>query len=192
MLAIRGDNVNVLEALWGTTQAQLTQPQAASESESESESESGSGSDAEATIAPEVAVSAGAEQAGQCSWRAEVAELLKSADTWDRTPMMYAAMLHHRLWPHDATEGETESLEWLRSKLGISSEAAPADAAEVDWRRKNNIGGEWEGRQGAMSQGDRVGMLLDLDRGTLTLYKNDILLGAMVNPAHALRIVTTP
>ena len=72
MLAIRGDNVNVLEALWGTTQAQLTQPQAASESESES----GSGSDAEAIIAPEVAVSAGAEQAGQCSWRAEVAELL--------------------------------------------------------------------------------------------------------------------
>ena len=36
----------------------------------------------------------------------------------------------------------------------------------------------WEGRQGA-KQGDRIGMLLDLDQGSMTVYKNDELLGVM-------------
>ncbi len=110
--------------------------------------------------------------------------MLTVADEWGRTPMMHAAMLHHRLWPHDATEGETESLEWLKGKLGLTLGATPADAAEADWRLKNNVGGEWEGRQGAISKGDRIGMLLDLEHGTLTLYKNDALLGSMVSPTH--------
>jgi hypothetical protein len=38
---------------------------------------------------------------------------------------------------------------------------------------------EWEGMQGAKEEGDRVGLLLDLDQGTMTAYKNDKRLGVM-------------
>jgi hypothetical protein len=38
---------------------------------------------------------------------------------------------------------------------------------------------EWEGIQRAHEEGDRVGMLLDLDQGTMTVYKNDERLGVM-------------
>jgi hypothetical protein len=37
----------------------------------------------------------------------------------------------------------------------------------------------WEGRQSAQKEGDRIGMLLDLDQGTVTVYKNDERLGVM-------------
>jgi hypothetical protein len=37
---------------------------------------------------------------------------------------------------------------------------------------------DWEGMQNA-KQGDRIGMLLDLDQGTMTVYKNDERLGVM-------------
>eukprot|EP01046_Picozoa_sp_COSAG06_P025160 COSAG06_NODE_2097_length_7603_cov_5.875933_9_plen_308_part_00 len=37
----------------------------------------------------------------------------------------------------------------------------------------------WEGRQTAREDGDRIGMLLDLDQGTMTVYKNDERLGVM-------------
>jgi hypothetical protein len=40
-------------------------------------------------------------------------------------------------------------------------------------------GHNWEGRQAATEQGDRIGMLLDLDQGTMTVYKNDERLGVM-------------
>jgi hypothetical protein len=42
-------------------------------------------------------------------------------------------------------------------------------------------GHEWEGMQAAAEIGDRVGLLLDLDRGTLTVYKNGERLGVMVS-----------
>ena len=38
---------------------------------------------------------------------------------------------------------------------------------------------DWEGMQEAMEEGDRIGMLLDLDQGTMTVYKNDERLGVM-------------
>ena len=38
---------------------------------------------------------------------------------------------------------------------------------------------DWEGMQGAKEEGDRIGMLLDLDQGTMTVYKNDERLGVM-------------
>ena len=38
---------------------------------------------------------------------------------------------------------------------------------------------EWDGMQGAYKQGDRVGMLLDLDQGSMTVWKNGIKLGVM-------------
>ena len=38
----------------------------------------------------------------------------------------------------------------------------------------------WEGRQSAREQGDRIGMLLDLDQGSITVWKNDEQLGVMV------------
>jgi hypothetical protein len=43
-------------------------------------------------------------------------------------------------------------------------------------------GHDWEGREGmqpATKQGDRIGMLLDLDQGSMTIYKNDERLGVM-------------
>ena len=38
---------------------------------------------------------------------------------------------------------------------------------------------DWEGRQAAREQGDRIGMLLDLDQGSMTVWKNDERLGVM-------------
>ena len=35
----------------------------------------------------------------------------------------------------------------------------------------------WEGKQTAREQGDRIGMLLDLDQGSMTVWKNDEKLG---------------
>ena len=32
---------------------------------------------------------------------------------------------------------------------------------------------DWQGMQGAREQGDRIGMLLDLDQGSMTIWKND-------------------
>jgi hypothetical protein len=40
-------------------------------------------------------------------------------------------------------------------------------------------GWDWEGMQDAMEEGDRIGMLLDLDKGSMTVYKNDERLGVM-------------
>ena len=37
----------------------------------------------------------------------------------------------------------------------------------------------WEGMQDAMEEGDRIGLLLDLDQGSMTVYKNDERLGVM-------------
>ena len=37
----------------------------------------------------------------------------------------------------------------------------------------------WEGRQHAREQSDRIGMLLDLDQGSMTVWKNDVNLGVM-------------
>ena len=39
---------------------------------------------------------------------------------------------------------------------------------------------QWEGQQGAREDGDRIGMLLDLDEGSMTIWKNDVKLGVMV------------
>ena len=38
---------------------------------------------------------------------------------------------------------------------------------------------DWEGMQNATEQGDRIGMLLDLDQGSMTVWKNDQQLGVM-------------
>ena len=40
-------------------------------------------------------------------------------------------------------------------------------------------GHDWEGMQHAREDGDRIGLLLDLDQGTMTVYKNDERLGVM-------------
>ena len=40
-------------------------------------------------------------------------------------------------------------------------------------------GHDWEGMQNATKEGDRIGMLLDLDQGSMTVYKNDERLGVM-------------
>ena len=39
---------------------------------------------------------------------------------------------------------------------------------------------EWDGRQHAREQGDRIGMLLDLDQGSMIVWRNDVRLGLMV------------
>jgi hypothetical protein len=38
----------------------------------------------------------------------------------------------------------------------------------------------WEGMQAAREPGDRIGMLLDLDQGSMSIWKNDEHLGVMV------------
>eukprot|EP01046_Picozoa_sp_COSAG06_P051219 COSAG06_NODE_8307_length_2207_cov_4.807400_1_plen_290_part_00 len=38
---------------------------------------------------------------------------------------------------------------------------------------------DWEGMQRAEKEGDRIGLLLDLDQGSMTVYKNDERLGVM-------------
>jgi len=39
--------------------------------------------------------------------------------------------------------------------------------------------GDWQGRQGATAVGDRIGMLLDIDQGSLSVWKNGEPLGVM-------------
>jgi hypothetical protein len=48
----------------------------------------------------------------------------------------------------------------------------------LDFNGRRYPGNRWEGMQAA-KQGDRIGMLLDLDQGTMTVYKNDERLGVM-------------
>ena len=38
---------------------------------------------------------------------------------------------------------------------------------------------DWEGKQSATEQGDRIGLPLDLDQGSMTVWKNDEKLGVM-------------
>ena len=38
---------------------------------------------------------------------------------------------------------------------------------------------DWEGMQAAREQGDRIGMLLDLDQGSMSVWKNGQRLGVM-------------
>jgi hypothetical protein len=46
--------------------------------------------------------------------------------------------------------------------------------------RVASVGCSWEGMQCAEDDGDRIGMLLDLDQGSMTVYKNDERLGVMM------------
>ena len=39
---------------------------------------------------------------------------------------------------------------------------------------------DWEGMHDAREQGDRIGMLVDPDQGSMTVWKNDVKLGVMV------------
>ena len=39
---------------------------------------------------------------------------------------------------------------------------------------------DWEGKQAAKEQGDRIGMLLDLDQGSMTVWKDGQQMGVMV------------
>ena len=39
--------------------------------------------------------------------------------------------------------------------------------------------GSWDGMQSAKEQGDRIGMLLDIDQGSMTVWKNDVKMGVM-------------
>ena len=38
---------------------------------------------------------------------------------------------------------------------------------------------DWPGSQSAQDDGDRIGMLLDIDAGTMTCFKNDEVMGVM-------------
>ena len=43
----------------------------------------------------------------------------------------------------------------------------------------------WEGMKSAHGQGDRIDMLLDLDQGSMTVWKNDIKLGVMLTEGRS-------
>jgi len=49
-----------------------------------------------------------------------------------------------------------------------------------DWHNYNNPGISWDGME-RLSSGDELGMLLDLDEGTLSVYKNGRRLGVMMS-----------
>lgn len=49
----------------------------------------------------------------------------------------------------------------------------------TNWAGEEQLGAVWEGRGERCGSGDTVGMLLNLDNGTLTAYKNNRLLGVM-------------
>ena len=53
-----------------------------------------------------------------------------------------------------------------------------ATASTTRHGRRFPGGHAWEGRQAA-KEGDRIGMLLDLDQGSMTVWKNDEQLGVM-------------
>lgn len=55
---------------------------------------------------------------------------------------------------------------------------AVGDGSPQAARRGGGVGISWVGMQSA-EEGDRIGMLIDLTVGTLTVYKNDELLGVM-------------
>jgi hypothetical protein len=48
----------------------------------------------------------------------------------------------------------------------------------------------WQGMQAADKQSDRIGMLLDLDRGSMTVYKNSERLGVMQAGASHLCVLS--
>ena len=48
-----------------------------------------------------------------------------------------------------------------------------------DWREGYAVRDEWDGMEGLFSPSCTIGMLLDLDEGTLSVYKNGRKLGVM-------------
>merc|ERR1712183_526404 len=54
------------------------------------------------------------------------------------------------------------------------------DGGECHWSDWSNFHyEEWEGREGLLNEGGTIGLLLDLDKGTLAAYKNGRRLGVM-------------
>ena len=51
------------------------------------------------------------------------------------------------------------------------------DTAHDGKRYSGNF--DWQGKQTARGQGDRIGMLIDLDQGSMPVWKNDAKLGVM-------------
>jgi len=48
-----------------------------------------------------------------------------------------------------------------------------------DSRELADPGYNWKGKRGAREVGDRIGMLLDLDQGSMSVWKDDVKLGVM-------------
>ena len=67
-------------------------------------------------------------------------------------------------------DGNSYSSKWLPNSLQLNVDGMPRSPFSSDY---------WLGREG-MSSGDEIGMLLDLDEGTLTVYKNGRKLGVMM------------
>ena len=52
--------------------------------------------------------------------------------------------------------------------------------------QSNGVQGQaWPGCEGAGANGDRIGLLLDMDKGTIEVYKNDVRMGMMMRPGLA-------
>ena len=60
----------------------------------------------------------------------------------------------------------------------------PGYLLEILPGRRFPHGHDWEGVQ-SMEQGDRIGMLLDFDQGSMTVWKNDVKLGVTQAAAAA-------
>ena len=56
------------------------------------------------------------------------------------------------------------------------------------WCPESMLSGQgqaWPGCTGAGRDGDRIGLLLDMDKGTIEVYGNDVRMGVMVRPGMA-------
>ena len=62
---------------------------------------------------------------------------------------------------------------------GVKEAAIEDGHCFYDTSDESGWSSDWEGRQAATEQGDRIGMLLDLDQGSMTVWKNDDKLGVM-------------
>ena len=74
--------------------------------------------------------------------------------------------------------GNSESVHRFRASRRSNSTPRPTGGGFLWFNGEYN---DWDGRQGAV-EGDRVGLLLDCERGQLSIYKGGKLLGSVSSP----------
>ena len=71
--------------------------------------------------------------------------------------------------------GDSSNIDLCRLTVGAFSNVV----LTCSWSRTNYTEHSWEGQHQQFVSGDRIGMLLNLDSGTLTVYKNGVRIGTI-------------